>query len=567
MDNASRTMPNFKDIKYERPDIAKFKECARNTRLKLMTSRDENTAAAALFEFQKQLTVVNTAYCLCNIMHDLNTSDEFFNAEMEFFDEAAAGVDEMSAYVFTGMLSCPCAPMLKERFGEMIFLKAQNRRDTISGDVLEELATESALENEYSQIQSEAQINFGGKTLTLSMMDPYLESTDRNVRMKAHKAVDEYYFSKREKFDDIYDKMVDVRTRIAKKLGYDSFTELGYKRMERYDYNREDVARFRDAIVKYIVPITVEIRRLQKERLDVDKLMFYDLPCIFKKGNPVPTVSMDDYSQASGEVFSRVFGKTPSFFNVLSEHGFTDLISRNSKTTGGYCAFLEEYAIPFILMNANGTADDVATMVHEGGHAYAAIKSAEVSPFSDCLSPTLETCEIHSTAMEYLTYPYMERYYGDSAESYRQLHMTLALLFLPYGCMVDEFQHEMYDRPELTPAKRHEIWKNLEAKYQPFINYENHPFHEMGGAWMKKNHIFTTPFYYIDYCLAQICALQLWDESRQDYKSALIKYNQLCESGGTDTFLKLLEGAGLQSPFDTDVIKRLAYTTCRFLDL
>ena len=230
--------------------------------------------------------------------------------------------------------------------------------------------------------------------------------------------------------------------------------------------------------------------------------------------------------------------------------------------------YLEDYAIPFIFMNGNGTADDVATVIHEGGHAYAAIKSAEVSPFVECLSPTLETCEIHSTSMEFLSYPYMEMFYGRNAEQYRQLHMTDGLLFLPYGCMVDEFQHIIYDNPDMTPDERHAAWKSLEEKYQPFNKYdEGQPFHAMGGAWMKKDHIFTTPFYYIDYCLAHICALQLWDESRSDHEKAMIKYNLLCESGGTATFLKLIAAAGLESPFDTDVIKRLAYSTCEFLEL
>ena len=562
-----KKMLDFSSIKYERPSVERFEECVKSTRLKLMSARDPEIAAAALFEYEKELTYFDTQVALANILHDLDTSNDFYTDEVAFCDEAGATVSELCSAVMSVLLSSPCAEELKERFGDMIFRKAQNYKDTVSSEVIDDLVEEANLETEYAQIQSEAEIEFNGKTLNLSMLAPYLESTDREVRKKAHKALDDYYMSKKETFDEIYDKMVKVRTTIAQKLGYKNFTELGYKRMERYDYNREDVARFRDAVVKYIVPITQQIRRLQKERFGYDDLMFYDLPCLFKDGNPVPSVKMEDYRKISGDVFGDVLGVKPSFFDVLSDHGFTDLISRKAKSTGGYCMYLEEYAIPFIFMNANGTADDVATIVHEGGHAYAAIKSAEVSPFVECLSPTLETCEIHSTSMEFLTYPYMEKFYGDAAAAYRELHMTQALLFLPYGCMVDEFQHIVYDDPDLTPAQRHEVWLKLEQKYQPYIKYEDHPFHAMGGAWMKKDHIFTTPFYYIDYCLAHICSLELWEESLEDYKSALIKYNQLCECGGNETFLKILEGVGIASPFDTDVIKRLAYKTCAFLEL
>ncbi len=561
-------MPDFKDIKYVRPDIEAFTSFVKEVRLKLMTCQDADIASEIILDYEKKVSGFDTQYALCNILHDLDTSDDFYTDELEFFDEAFATVSELTAAVLTSLLNCPCADALRAKYGDMIFRKAVNQKETVSKEIIDELVKESSLENDYGQIQSEAQIEFGGEILNLSTLAPYLESTDRKTRRKAHIALDKYYQGKKETFDKIYDDMVKVRTEAARKLGYKSFTELGYKRMERYDYTRDDVAKFRDDIVKYIVPITEQIRKLQKERLGVDELMYWDLPTLFKNGNPVPNVSGEGYERVAGNFFRDIFGVVPSFFDVLSEHGFTDLLARNNKSTGGYCMYLEDYAIPYIFMNGNGTADDVATLVHEGGHAYAAIRSAEVSPFVECLSPTLETCEIHSTAMEFMSYPYMNMFYGDKAEQYCELHMTQALLFLPYGCMVDEYQHIVYDDPDMTPEQRHQVWKDLEKKYQPFNNYgDQMPFHEMGGAWMKKDHIFTTPFYYIDYCLAHICALQLWDESRTDMKTALSKYNQLCEAGGTDTFLNLIGKAGLESPFDTGVIKKLAYSICKFLEL
>lgn len=561
-------MPDFKNIKYERPDVEAFTELVKELRLKIMTCQDVDSASDILLRYEKEMSRFDTAYALCNILHDIDTADEFYTNELEFFDEASATVSELSSAMLTSMHNCPCADALRSKFGDMIFRKAENLKETISKEIIDELVKESSLENEYSQIQSEAQIEFNGELLNLSLLTPYLESTDRKVRKKAHKALDAYYAGKKETFDRIYDDMVKVRTDAARKLGYDNFTTLGYKRMERYDYGRAEVKAFREAILKYIVPITVQIRKLQQERLGVEELKFYDLPCMFKKGNPVPIVPGEGYERVAGDFFRKIFGVDPSFFDVLSEHGFTDLLSRKAKSTGGYCMYLEDYAIPFIFMNGNGTADDVATIVHEGGHAYAAIQSAEVSPFVECLSPTLETCEIHSTSMEFLSYPYMDMFYGDKAEQYRELHMSDGLLFLPYGCMVDHFQHIIYDNPDLTPGERHDVWKDLEEQYQPFIKYDDdHPFHAAGGAWMKKDHIFTTPFYYIDYCLAHICALQLWDESRTDMRSALDKYNRLCAAGGTGTFLELIKDAGLESPFDVKVIKKLAFSVCDFLNL
>lgn len=562
-------VPDFREIKYIRPDLDKFTELVRGVRLKLMTAKTVEAAEDAIGEYEAAISSFDTSYALCQIMHDIDTSDEFYRDEIEFFEDAGARVEELASSFMTGLLNCPVADLLKDKYGEMIFRKAKNQKEIVSSEILEELAKESSLENEYSQLQSEAEIPFGRKTLNLSLLVPYLESTDRNVRKEAHKALDAYYQTRRETYDRIYDDMVKVRTQAAQKLGYNSFTELGYKRMERYDYTRKDVEAFRENILKYIVPLTNQIRNLQRDRLGVGELMFYDLPCLFKGGNPTPKVSKESYEKAACEFYRKMFGLDPSFFDVLSSHGFTDILSRPNKSTGGYCMYLEDYCIPYIFMNGNGTYDDVATVIHEGGHAYAALQGAESSPFVECLSPTLETCEIHSTAMEYMSYPYMNIFYGDKAEQYTELHMTDGLLFLPYGCMVDEFQHVIYDKPELTPDERHAVWKELEERYQPYINYdpEQTPFHAMGGAWMKKDHIFTTPFYYIDYCLSQICALELWDESRTDMKTALSKYNDLCTMGGSDTFLKLLKGARLESPFKTDVIKRIAFSAAEFLNL
>ena len=560
-------MPKFSEIEYKRPSVEKFRECAMSTRLKLMAARDPDVVETAVMAFQREMSAFDTAFTICMIRHDLDTVDPFWNDEMDFFDENYPIVSDLSAGVYAAMLHSEIREELEERFGTMIFRKVQNQREIVSSEVLEDLAKESSLENDYSQILSEADIVFKGKHQTLSTMTPYLESTDREVRKKAHKAVSDYYTAQKEKFDEIYDEMVKIRTEIAHKLGFKDFVELGYKRMERYDYDPEKVKAFRDSVVKYIVPITSEIRRLQKNRLDLDALKYYDLPCLFVHGNPVPQIPKEKYFETGSKMFGAMFDRDPSFFEVLGEHDFMDLFSRQNKATGGYCASLLDYGIPFILMNANHTADDVATLVHESGHAYAALRSIDSSQFIECLSPTLEACEIHSTAMEYLTYPYMEMFFEKYADAYRQQHMTLALLFLPYGCLVDEFQHVVYSNPEMTKEERHAAWRELEKKYQPDIDYDGDPFYEAGGAWMKKEHIFTSPFYYIDYCLAQVCALQIWDISRKNRKKAMTIYEHLCAAGGTRTLINLVESAGLESPFSLDVMKKLAYQVCDYLNL
>ncbi|MBN1775063.1 MAG: M3 family oligoendopeptidase [Clostridiales bacterium] len=560
-------MPQYAELTYERPSVEEFRECAMRTRLRLMTSKDIALVESSLAELQKLLSKFYTAESMCRIRHDQDTTDSFYADEMTFFEEADPIVGELTSAVYSSLLNSEIVPLLMQRFGKMIFMKAKTFKETISTEVVEELSQEAALQNRYDQILSEAEIEFAGHTYNLSMMNPFLESTNREERKNAAKSVSDYYAGELKQFNGIFGEMVKIRTSIAQKLSYPTFVELGYKRMERYDYTPEMVEELRQNILRYIVPITVEIRRLQKKRLEVDELLYYDLPCLFSKGNPRPAIEMKDYTRCAGELFRALFEKDPSFFDVLREHGFTDLETREKKSTGGYCSTLQDYGIPFIFMNANGTFDDISTLVHESGHAYAAIRGVDSSPFIECQSPTLETCEIHSTALEYLSYPYLEVFFKGNASAFREMHMTDALLFLPYGCMVDEFQHRVYREPDLSASQRHSVWKALEDKYQPFLKYDGNEFYESGAAWVKKSHIFTAPFYYIDYCIAQIVALQLWDISRKNPQEALLKYDRICSEGGNKPFLEIIEAADLQSPFSADVVKRIAYITSEYLGL
>ena len=560
-------MPVFQNITYERPSIEEFKECAMRVRLKIMTARSAEHIESALTEFQKEYSRFETAVSVCMIRHDADVKDEFYLEEMRFFEETSAIVAELVSSIFTALLNVEHISSCKEKFGEMIFLKAQNKKESISKDIVDLLVREAALKNQYGQLISSAEINFKGSVYNLSTIEPFTENIDRNTRREAEFACSQFYSEQKEQMDQIFQEMVEIRTSMAQILGYENFVELGYKRMERYDYTPDMVKNFREMILQYVVPVTVEIRRLQEERLGQNALKYYDLKNLFARGNPEPDVDVSDFTKAASRMFQSIFETDPSFFDVLSSHGFTDIIARQNKSSGGYCTTILDYGIPYIFMNANKIAGDVTTLIHESGHAYAAIRSVDSSPFIECISPTLEACEIHSTAMEYLSYPFIEYFFGKKSEAYREMHMTQSLLFLPYGCMVDEFQHIIYENPAMSPAERDIAWRDLEKKYQPFLDYDGIPFYENGGAWQKKMHIFTDPFYYIDYCLAQITALEIWDISRKDYKKALQQYDQFCMEGGNSAFLDLLARAQLSSPFEKDTVKRVIFQACSFLKI
>lgn len=560
-------MPTFTEIEYNRPSLESFQECTQRVKLKIMTAHTPERVELALLDFQKEYCHFETARAICMIRHDQNISDPFYQEETVFFEKASATVLELSAGVYNALLNTETKDACKKRFGEMIFKKAKNRKETVNREIVPSLAREAALENEYDRILSEGLISYGDTSYNIATITPLLESSDRTQRKEAHEALAGFYSGQKENFDRIFDEMSRLRTDMAVKLGYPSFVELGYKRMERYDYTPEMVASFREMVVKYVVPLTVEIRRLQKERLGCDSIKYYDLKNLFATGNPKPKVDCNELADTASRLFCDIFDKSPSFYNVLETHGFTDILAREGKGTGGYCATLVDYGIPFVFLNANPIATDVTTLLHEAGHAYAAIRSVDASAFVECLSPTLETCEIHSTAMEFLAYPFMEHFFGDEAGAYRELHMAQSLLFLPYGCMVDEFQHEIYSHPEMPASVRHDIWHDLESKYQPFLDYDGNEFYSAGGAWQKKGHIFTDPFYYIDYCLSLVVALEIWDISQKNYRNAFSRYDQLCMKGGAAAFQDLLQQSLLSSPFWESTMKRISYQACRFLRL
>jgi len=559
---------SFQQLPYQRVDFEYLANEFRRARLRLRLAMSPAAAAAPVKDMQAALRLYRTQATIARIRHDLKTDDQFYADEQAYYDQADARISLLEQSFYSTLLSSRLRPDLEKRYGSLIFRKAENLRDIVRSTVVDDLAEENRLSSAYLQLMSAATIQLGEQTMALSQLQPLLQSPDRAVRARAHRAQAGWFAGHAENLDSLFDQLVTVRHNISQKLGFASFTDLGYKRMERFDYYRADVENLRQAVIRYIVPLTREIRRLQKRRLNLEGgLFYYDLPCLFQGGNPALAAELDKMPDAAQSALAAVTGQQPSFLAEMLTGGYLDLKARNNKTPGAYCQTIINAGTPFILMNATGTAQDVATLLHESGHAYASLRSLQDLTLIEYLSPTLDACEIHSTALEYLCYPQMELFFGENAENYRLMHMTEAMLFLPYGCMVDEFQHIIYDQPMLTPAERHAVWRDLEKIYQPDIDYDDESFYLKGGAWQKKVHIFTSPFYYIDYVLAQFASLDLWLTSRKEPAQAWRSYDKLCAQAGKDTFSHLLDQAGIASPFDSGTIKRLAYAVSRYLEL
>jgi M3 family oligoendopeptidase len=401
-----------------------------------------------------------------------------------------------------------------------------------------------------------AKILFEGEERNLSQLVPFQLSTDRDMRKKANEVKYNFMVENEDKLDKIYDDLVKVRTNIAKKLGYKNFVELGYARMLRADYNAEMVANFRKQVEEYIVPVATKLRDRQRVRLGLDTLKYYDEKFSFKTGNAKPKGDPEFILNCGKQMYMELSSETNEFFNFMVDNNLMDLVSKKGKAGGGYCTFISKYKAPFIFSNFNGTSGDVDVLTHEAGHAFQVYSSRnyEIPEYN---FPTYEACEIHSMSMEFFTYPWMNLFFKDEVDKYKYSHLSEALLFIPYGVSVDEFQHFVYENPEVTPAERKTAWRNIERKYLPHKNYEENDYLERGGFWQQQGHIYGTPFYYIDYTLAQICAFQFWKKSSENRENAWSDYLTLCKAGGSESFINLVKLGNLISPFENGCIKSI----------
>lgn len=555
----------FKDYEYKRPDIDAFKVEMASSIESFKTAETAEQQIDIMHHITKIRRDMDTMVELVLIRNSIDTKDEFYDRENEFMDEIMPEVEGMISKYYDALLATQFKDELVNVFGSLIFDKAKIASEAYDDVILDDLKEENKLSSSYRKLIASAEIEFDGKILNLSQLSPYKESDDRQVRLEANKAHYNFMSEHLETLDNIYDQLVKVRTRMAKKLGYESFTELGYKRMERLDYNKEMVANFRKQVAEYIVPICTELRERQQKRLNLESMKYYDLDYRFTSGNPKPQGQPDWIVAQADQMYKELSNETDEFFKFMRERELLDLVSKKGKAAGGYCTYIPNYESPFIFSNFNGTLGDVTVLTHEVGHAFQCYSSKDAILPEYCW-PSSEAAEIHSMGMEFITWPWMDNFFKEDGDKFRYVHLEEGLQFIPYGVSVDEFQHFVYDNPDATPAERRAEWTKIEKKYLPHLNYDGNDYLEQGGFWQKQLHIYEIPFYYIDYTLAQICAFQYLVLSLKDRDKAWTSYLKLCKAGGSRPFLGLLDLAELESPFEDGNVEKITTVIKEWLD-
>ncbi len=556
----------FCEMPYKRPDLEVLKSELLKINEAIINAASAAEAADAYNKAEKMSEEYSTMGSLAYVRHTIDTNDEFYEAENDFFDENGPGVSDILNKINRSMLKSKFRAELREIFGELLFINTEISVRSFSSEIVELAAEENKLQSEYQKLFASATVEWEGEIIPLPMLGKYKQSPDREIRKEAFLKDAEFFDSHREEFDSLYDKLVKIRNKQARMLGYENFIQMGYDRLGRNCYTPREVANFREEIKAHIVPIVSGLKAEQKERIGVDELYLYDNDVMFKEGNVKPHPDSDGILKAGIEMYREMSPETAEFINFMSENELYDLLSKEGKAPGGYCTEFAKYKAPFIFSNFNGTAGDVDVLTHEAGHAFAYYRASRQGILPSYISPTIEACEVHSMTMEFLTSPWHEKFFEEETPRYEYYHAADALCFIPYGCMVDEFQHIMYENANLTPEERNAVWLSLEEKYRPHLDLSNLPFYSRGGGWQRQLHIYLYPLYYIDYCMAQTVAFCFFAEALADRDIAFKKYLAFVDGAGTKTFDDLVRDAGITPPYEVGCLEKTAKVIKCWLD-
>lgn len=557
---------NFNDIQVDEIDKDEIIQTLNSYKDRITNSDNPSDVINTIKEYFKYSDSITTLGAIIEIRVSQNTADEKYKKLMDYLDENSPLISDADNEVSQAIYNCRFRNELVNEFGELFFDKIALSLKTFSKDIISLLVEENKCVSEYRVLRGNAIINFDGGEYSLAQMGQFTSSNDRDIRRRASEAVNAFYSSVDEKIGDIYSRMIDVRTKIAKTLGYEDFVQLGYDRMGRLDWNKDDALIYRNKILKYIVPLSNEIFKKQKERLGYDDIQYYDYAIFYKSGNPKPQGDANILVDAAKTMYESLSPVASKYFNFMVEHNCMDLVARPNKAGGGFMAYLPDLKTSFIFSNFNGTSGDVDVLTHEFGHSLQGFLAGESIDIPCYREPGYECCEMHSMSMEYLTYPHMDLFFKEATDKYKYMHLCDAITFIPYGCIVDAFQTYCYTHPHLTHAQRKSYFRTLELRYLPHRTYESNEFLKSGGFFERQAHIFESPLYYLDYTIAQVVALEFFKESLVDQNATFDKYINFCKLGGKYPFKELLKRASICNPMEGDTLKEVSESIMSYLN-
>lgn len=551
-----RPSKKFSEYPFRVPNEAKLVAKLQGFVDQIKACNDAKSAAKVINAYNKYGEKFGTDMSVIYVLYSCNTENKKYKKAQDKVDEISPVISNYATQFIKVLLAAPYRQDLEKIYGTYLFQKYENDVKCFDEKIIPDLIQENKLVSEYDAILGSAQIEFRGGVYNTSQLGKFMQDADRETRKEAAIAMDKWLGEHEAQIGKLYGDLVKLRDGIAKKLGFARYTELAYLRLGRTDYNPKMVKGYRDQIARDVVPVCQKLYKVQMKNLGIKDPQYYDYNLSFKSGNPKPAGDEKYLVAQAHKMYSALGEESKEFFEFMMNNELMDLDARKGKAPGGYCTYFPAYKAPFIFSNFNGTMGDVNVLTHEGGHAFQAYVSAPIK-VPEYQSPTLESCEIHSMSMEFFAWPYCDGFFGKDADKYRYHHLCDAMEFLPYGATIDEFQHWVYDNPNATHEERCAFFKSLEAKYEPHKKYDDTPTYGKGTRWLRQSHVFSTPFYYIDYTLAQVVAFQFAVEMNKNHEKTWKKYVKLCKCGGKYPFVSLLEKNHLRNPFEDGNIAKV----------
>ncbi len=539
---------SFQDIHAATPDM----DALSASYTQLLASMGQAQDAGALRELLGTWSTMRRAFstwsALVSLRYSQDTTHEGHKEAQAQADVLRPEFTLLEASVKRALLAHPARAALEADLGPQAFELWGADERVVSAQTQALLVRENTLSSSYTKLLASVRVEFDGEARNLSTLRPFLTAAGRQTRHDAYHALGGWMGEHAEQLDTLYTELVEIRDQMATTLGYSDYVAMGYDRRRRVGDGQRDVEVWRKEVLEHIVPFARELRAQQAEELEVERLMAWDREVHGLQGNPTPKGGVDWMIARATEMFDEIDTQEMGpLFRLLSERGYLDLETRPGKSGGGFCTAFATQNMPYVFANFNGTKHDAEVFTHEIGHAFQYWKAAD-KELMDYTWPTLESAEIHSMSLEFLTWPHMEKFFGEDAERFRRIHLIESLTFLPYGVAVDHFQHLVYENPDATPAERLEMWREMERTYMPGLDWGDIGYGAQGRRWQLQGHIYGVPFYYIDYTLAQAVALQFWVMNTKDSEHAIQVYKDLCARGGSAPFQELVDSAGLVSP-------------------
>jgi M3 family oligoendopeptidase len=548
-------MKKFAELQYVRPDMEKIFARVSGDIAVLKEAKNYEEFRNAYMDYVEADTELETSKTVAHIRNTINLLDEFYEAEMVYFNSQMPKYEILKKEMGEVIVASPFKAEMEKEFGAILIQNMEAQKQLSDESIVNDQVKEAELVSRFMKTQAAATVEFKGEQIGNYGLLKIMQSTDRAERKEAFEAWAKLYEGIAPTLEEVYDGLVKVRAGMAKKLGFKSFIPMGYLRRRRFDYTEKELEVFRKQVREVVVPAAAKLYERQKEALGIDTLYYYDESIASPSGNPVPIGDKEYLVGEAQKMYRELSKESGEFFDFMMEYELFDLDSKHGKRAGGYCTILPQYHAPFIFSNFNGTDADVNVLTHEAGHAFAGFTAAKYQKTPELCHSTSEINEIHSMSMELWTYPWMENFFGDKAEEYRKEHLADALMKIPYMLCVDEYQHKVFENPEMTTMERRAVWSGLEKIYMPWRNYAGNEFLESGAFWIKQQHIFLYPFYYVDYAMAQMGAFEFYTKMKEDRKAAWADYYKLCAAGGSMGYFDLLKYSGLHKVLEDGSVK------------